>query len=71
MNMYEDHLYDMFCEVNVSYSIQRNAHKDILIFWHLPHYYNTVTLFAQIITTLATALTTNSLSYNHKSSTYN
>ena len=28
-------------------SIQRNAHKDILIFWHLPHYYNTVTLFVR------------------------
>ena len=32
MNMCEDHVYDMFCEVNVSYSIQKNAHKDILIF---------------------------------------
>ena len=31
MNMCEDHVHDMFCEVNVSYSIQRNAHKDILI----------------------------------------
>ena len=37
----------MFYEVNVSYTIQRNAHKDILIFWHLPHYI-TATLFRGI-----------------------
>ena len=59
MIMYEEHVYDMFCEVNVSYSIQRNAHKDNLIFWHLPHYYNTMTLFKLFrginITTLITS----------------